>query len=296
MPLTRHGFKARHFPFPRRSGGPQSVGAEEEETMIDPDSVRPSKWEDVVLLYDDGDFSVITGRYDGGTAPAYGVRWNGIPGDEKDRGYPNTFSHPGWFVIPSFLAEPMLHSLLSESLRHPRLERFNTAILNAIRATEHRVHPNTIQYAIALYGAANTGKTMTLNTLIDILVSESVQEDGGGVVATENINYDSNTKTGDRHVAIRVFGKLIVVITGGDCGDAVQKGLEFAVRFNADILVAATRKRSDSYSWGAFFDSVVVEAGIPYDAIEKVFVQNHLKAQAQAKKQADEIVEFLRQA
>ena len=29
MPCLRHGFKARHFPFPRRSGGPQSVGAEE---------------------------------------------------------------------------------------------------------------------------------------------------------------------------------------------------------------------------------------------------------------------------
>ena len=31
--LTRHRFKARHFLFPRRSGGPQSVGAGEKSLV-----------------------------------------------------------------------------------------------------------------------------------------------------------------------------------------------------------------------------------------------------------------------
>ena len=39
MPLERHGFKARHFRFPRRSGGPQSVGTEGETTTMAKDYI-----------------------------------------------------------------------------------------------------------------------------------------------------------------------------------------------------------------------------------------------------------------
>ena len=262
--------------------------------MIDPEKIRPSKWTDIVSLYDDGDFAVITGHYDGGISPAYGVRWNGDPGNPDDKGYPTTFAHPGWFVLPSFLAEPMLHTLLAESLKNPKQERFCENILQTIRAASKRVHPNSLQYAIALYGASNTGKTMTLNTLIDLLVTEAAKAGRGGIIAAENVSYNLDTKTGDRCVAIRVFGKLVVIVTFGDFGESVQKGIDFALRFNADILVAATRKRVDSSSWGAFFDSVVVKAGVPYGTVEKIWVENPAMAQAQAEKQARELIGQIR--
>lgn len=262
--------------------------------MIASEIVRPSKWTDVVPLYDDGDFAVITGRYDGGITPAYGIRWNGDPDNPDDKGYPTTFGHPGWFVLPPVLAKPILHTLLVESMKHPQQERFCENILSTLRTAAKRVHPNSLQYAIALYGASNTGKTMTLNTLIDLLIAEAAKAGRGGIIAAENVSYNPDTKTGDRCVAIRVFGKLVVIVTFGDFGESVQKGIDFALRFNADILVAATRKRVDSSSWGAFFDSVVVKAGVPYGMIEKVWVEDPAMAQAQAEKQARELIGKIR--
>jgi hypothetical protein len=51
--------------------------------------VRPVKWEDVIDLYDDGEYSAIWGRY-GGTL-CLGVRWNGTEGK---CGFPNQEGNP----------------------------------------------------------------------------------------------------------------------------------------------------------------------------------------------------------
>ena len=262
--------------------------------MIESEKVSPSKWTDVIPLYDDGEFAVITGHYDGGTTPAYGVRWDRVPNYPDDKRDSTTCGHPEWVLLPPFLAVPMLHTLLAESMKHPRQERFCENILRTIRTAAKRIQPNSLQYAIALYGAQDNGKTMTLNTLIDLLISEVAKAGCDGIIASTNISYNPDTKTGDRCVAIRVFEKLVAIVTFGDDGEAVQKGIDFALRFNADILVAATRKRSDSSSWHTFFDSVVVKTGVPYEAVKKVKVEDPTMAQAQAEKQARELVEKIR--
>src|SRR5665213_664761 len=58
--------------------------------------VRPQKWADdlILLLFDDGVYSVIWGRYEG--TPALGVRWNDA--ENPPIGYPSLFGHPMWYV------------------------------------------------------------------------------------------------------------------------------------------------------------------------------------------------------
>ena len=267
-----------------------------EEVVSNPDTVSQSKWTAVVPLYDDGNFVVITGCYNGDTSPVCGIRWRHCPSNAGDQETENSYDGSGYFLLPSFLAEPMLHTLLKESLKHPSQERFCTNILAAIRTASKRVCPNSLQHAIALYGASNTGKTMTLNILIDLLDTEGKKTSNGGLVATLEDNYNPTTKLGDRCVAIRVFGKLVVVATFGDDGTAVQRGIDFALRSNADMLVAATRKRSDSSSWETFAESVGGKADIAIDAIEKIRVQDAADIQAQAQKQAEDLLSRIRLA
>lgn len=75
-------------------------------------TVVPKKWTNIIILYDDGDYSVIWGSYDGNLNRCLGVRWNG---DVNGDGYPNLGGNPLWYVEPKFLTEPILLSLLSIS-------------------------------------------------------------------------------------------------------------------------------------------------------------------------------------
>lgn len=257
--------------------------------MIHPDKVRPSKWTDVKPLFNDGDFSAISGRYENGSVFAVGIRWNGDPDNAEDKGYPKTFAHPGWFVLPRYLVEPVLLKLLSETERMGGRFGNRENLLFALRKAAIQLRPNGIRYAIALYGAANTGKTKTLNLLVEKLIADVK----GSVIVEKVFGQDSPAAKADRCVAIRVFGKLVVVMTSGDMGDIVSFGFRFAAEHNADILVAATRKRSDSSSMSSFVDNVVTN-GVPYDIIEKTWTPDPAQADIQATKQAAELVERIR--
>jgi hypothetical protein len=78
--------------------------------------VRPAKWTNLCVLFDDGVYSVVSGSYEGNPASALGERWNGEP---DGLGFPNQAGYPVWHVIPGFLAVPILHGLLDELARHP---------------------------------------------------------------------------------------------------------------------------------------------------------------------------------
>jgi hypothetical protein len=52
--------------------------------------VSPEKWSDITVLFDNGEYSVISGRYDGGDHRVLGERWNGGPGP----GFPSQGGHP----------------------------------------------------------------------------------------------------------------------------------------------------------------------------------------------------------
>lgn len=89
--------------------------------------VRPSKWSNVIDLYDDGDNSAIWGTYEDLPNRCLGVRWNG----GTSYGYPNQGGNPLWYVEPKFVTKNILLELLSRVNRSPNLGNLNN-ILRAL--------------------------------------------------------------------------------------------------------------------------------------------------------------------
>jgi hypothetical protein len=76
--------------------------------------VRPKKWSDLVVLFDNGWYSVVAGNYEG--RPAMGERWNGEGGG---LGFPSHGEYPTFHVVPEFLRLAILRGLY-EKLRADR--------------------------------------------------------------------------------------------------------------------------------------------------------------------------------
>lgn len=94
--------------------------------------VRPAKWSDIAVLFDDGQYSVISGTYDQGDH-VLGERWNG---EGDDLGFPNVAGYPVWHVVPEWLRIPVLHALLDELASDPpnaREAEYRDAILGELR-------------------------------------------------------------------------------------------------------------------------------------------------------------------
>lgn len=70
--------------------------------------VRPDKWEDdsIIVLYDDNKFSVIWGKFKDNDEKVLGIRWNDS--------FPSQGAYPTWFVVPEFLNQGILDSILKK--------------------------------------------------------------------------------------------------------------------------------------------------------------------------------------
>ena len=77
--------------------------------------VTPEKWSDISVLFDNNEYSVISGRYENGERRTLGERWNGD--DERPIGFPNVAGNAVWHVVPDFLQIPILRALLDELAR-----------------------------------------------------------------------------------------------------------------------------------------------------------------------------------
>ena len=84
--------------------------------------VRPGKWSNIRVLFDNGWYSVIGGDYEG--EASFVERWNG---DDDEVGFPNQAGHPIWHVIPPFLQIPILSGLLDELGRSSHEDRHKQA-------------------------------------------------------------------------------------------------------------------------------------------------------------------------
>jgi hypothetical protein len=73
-----------------------------------PENVKHSKFKVEHILYDNEDFSIAYGQYEGGKF-CIAMRWNGA---ENDPGYPKLFKNPVWFLIDNKLKLPIIKSLL----------------------------------------------------------------------------------------------------------------------------------------------------------------------------------------
>jgi len=82
------------------------------------DEVRPGKWSEIEVLYDDGEYSLIVGTWMK-TDRAFGERWDGGPGE---MGYPSTHGYPQFHVVPEFRQRSALHDCLDTLTAHPEAQ------------------------------------------------------------------------------------------------------------------------------------------------------------------------------
>ncbi len=63
--------------------------------MVQPENVNPRNFQVQQVLYNDGDFSIAWGKWQGGNM-RMAMRWNG---EGDDPGYPSAFKNPIWFLV-----------------------------------------------------------------------------------------------------------------------------------------------------------------------------------------------------
>ena len=85
---------------------------------------------------------------------------------------------------------------------------------------------------IALYRRAETGKTSTLNLLIELL--------------DKNKKVEEIRLTEDRRLSISYGNKKIAVTTWGDNGFELKENIKYFENEDCDILVTATRTRGET--------------------------------------------------
>ena len=75
-----------------------------------PEEVNTSNFELREVLYNNGEFSIAYGKYDGGKEPVIAMRWNG---KGAGVGYQKSASgEPRWMVVHDELKIPFLKSIL----------------------------------------------------------------------------------------------------------------------------------------------------------------------------------------
>ena len=97
--------------------------------------VTPAKWSESWVLFDDGQYSVISGVYDGGRRKL-GERWNGD--EDSHLGFPNVAGYPVWHVVPRFLEIPVLHGVLDEMAKNPGRQVGNNPPERALQELRNR--------------------------------------------------------------------------------------------------------------------------------------------------------------
>lgn len=93
--------------------------------------------------------------------------------------------------------------------------------------------------AIVLFGRANTGKTTTLNLLIDKLTSK--------YGATTLMSIPSANANNDKAIAVKYNGLNIAIITEGDHANALD--YYFGKIIECDIYICASRTKSSSVEY-----------------------------------------------
>ena len=266
----------------------QKNGAGKKVNTMKGHDVRPAKWSDVIDLYDDGEYSAIWGRYDGGAKRALGVRWNG---DGDGKGFPLSSGHPVWHVEPDFLAKGILSTLLERTFAVPKSGGDREKILTAMEELWGRIDANRIHLAVALYAAGNRGKTTTLKKLIELLESAIGQngDDGRYRVVEKKPYYDGSA---DMLFCCKYGGKTVGVATGGDNGDAQDVAFKFFDTYNCDIVFCATRSRSDSYSWETFEDKTSA-GNVRVICIKKIETDDATEQETVNEAQASELMELI---
>lgn len=108
--------------------------------------VRPKDWSEITVLYDDGYYSIIWGRFRRRPFKNMGVRYN--EGDNPGGiGYPSLGKYPLWYVEPPMLVEPILaglqQKLQSEIAKSSTPDLRNVEYLRHIETALHQTRQQT---------------------------------------------------------------------------------------------------------------------------------------------------------
>ena len=99
--------------------------------MPNADDVRPHRWTQTRVLFDNGYYSAVWGTFEGVDEPArvgcLGVRWNG---SGNRPGYPSQGAYPVWYREPDFMASAVLHALRKELLQGPKTNQQSEYLRN----------------------------------------------------------------------------------------------------------------------------------------------------------------------
>ena len=79
--------------------------------MPRPEDVNPQNFAREAILFDDGDFSVAVGIWQGDSSRRVAIRWNGI---DEDHGYPSQGRYPLWFQLPEELGITFIALLVGQ--------------------------------------------------------------------------------------------------------------------------------------------------------------------------------------
>lgn len=102
---------------------------------------------------------------------------------------------------------------------------------------------SSIKKIVPLYAAAAKGKTPTLSMAIEVLRQ---------VVGTYQ---EESYNTGrDRRACFLFDGRMIGISTGGDDDSSINDSIAFMERNKCEVVLMATRKKSDSRSWSAVWN------------------------------------------
>ena len=107
-----------------------------------------------------------------------------------------------------------------------------------------------LQCVLVFRGSQGSGKSLTLNLLIDKLRRKATERIGSKAIIGEgSLDCNKDTGTVDRWLCVAIFGFRILVYTAGDDGEAVKAAISLANAYQCDVLVTASRTRSDSLSF-----------------------------------------------
>ena len=86
--------------------------------------VRPARWTQTRVLFDNGYYSAVWGTFKGIDEPVrrgcLGVRWNG---KGNHPGYPNQGKNPVWYREPDFMAVKVIQALREELMQNPQTDQ-----------------------------------------------------------------------------------------------------------------------------------------------------------------------------
>jgi hypothetical protein len=106
--------------------------------------VNPVKFSEITVLFDDGEYSVISGLWEH-KRQALGERWKGSGAEGEEGqfrggslGFPNVAGNAVWHIVPDFLEIPILYGLLDRLASRPQEQGRTDAILRELRRRRTR--------------------------------------------------------------------------------------------------------------------------------------------------------------